>query len=186
MIHRCDSSSSGPVTVTFVRRVRSGLEADYERHVAALQDQAKEVRGYLGTSVIRDEGSREYLSIVRFDSIANLMEWEASGQRARWQRGLAGIVEGAATVRRAEGLEFWFTRARSMAKAPSSEKMAVVLVLVVWPLTLAIMPFAARYLAGVPAPLRTLASVVLQVVLMTYVIMPRVTAVLGGWLYPKD
>jgi heme-degrading monooxygenase HmoA len=104
----CTASMTGPVTLVVARRVLPGREADHERRLRALQQQVHGTEGYLGTEVVHKSAAHEYVSIVRFDSLANLRPWEASGQRERWQVELRGIVASDATVRHAEGLEFWF------------------------------------------------------------------------------
>ncbi len=112
--------------------------------------------------------------------------WEASGMHARWEVDLAGIVEGPADVRRAEGLEFWFrTTHHAGPQAPSRHKMALVLVVVVTVLALVIGPLLTRYLGQEPRLLRAFVGATTQVVLLTYVIMPRVTRLLAPWLYPR-
>jgi antibiotic biosynthesis monooxygenase (ABM) superfamily enzyme len=180
-----EATTTGPVTVTFIRRVKPGREHDYERALSALHAEVQGTPGYIGTNVVHEPGTREYASIVRFDSLANLRHWEARGMRERWQdEQLIGIVDGPAEERRAEGLEFWFEAPKHPARAPSPHKMAVVLVVVVWCIATAFALGVGPLLAGLPVPLRIFVSACVQVGLMTYLIMPRVTRVLAGWLFP--
>jgi antibiotic biosynthesis monooxygenase (ABM) superfamily enzyme len=181
----CTSEETGPVTVVFVRRVRAGKEPDYESHLKVLHHQLQGVTGYLGTDVVRDAVAHEYVSVVRFDSLANLSAWEASGQRERWQLDLDGIVDGDARVRRCQGLEFWFEGPSSAVNPPSKHKMALVLVVLVTSMSFAFTPVILHYLAGEPRLLRAFVSALLQVTLLTYVIMPRVTRALAFWLFDE-
>jgi antibiotic biosynthesis monooxygenase (ABM) superfamily enzyme len=181
----CAPVDTGSVTVAFVRRVRAGREREYERRLNELHQRVRDVPGYLGVSVVHDEDLHEYTSIVRFDSLASLKAWEASGMHVRWELGLEGVVEGPAEIRRVEGLEFWFTTPHhSGPHAPSRHKMAVVLVAVVTVLALVLGPLLTQYLGHAPRVVRAFIGATLQVVLLTYVIMPRVTRLLASWLYP--
>jgi antibiotic biosynthesis monooxygenase (ABM) superfamily enzyme len=183
----CAAVDTGSVTVAFVRRVRAGREKEYERFLNELHKRVRDVPGYLGVSVVHDEDLHQYTSIVRFDSLASLKAWEVSGMHLRWEMQLEGIVEGPAEIRRVEGLEFWFTTPHhSGPRAPSRHKMAAVLVGVVTLLALILSPLIARYLGHAPRVVRAFTSATLQVVLLTSVIMPRVTRLLASWLYPTS
>ena len=54
-------------------------------------------------------------------------------------------------------------------------------------LTLLVLVFGAlatSLLGGVPFPLRLAIVIAVEIVLMTYVLLPRITAALAGWIYP--
>jgi antibiotic biosynthesis monooxygenase (ABM) superfamily enzyme len=184
-VRPCTASTTGAVTLVVARRVLPGREAEYEGHLRSLQRQVHGTQGYLGTEVVHNGAEHEYVSIVRFDSLANLRAWEASGQRERWQVDLDGIVAGDATVRHAEGLEFWFESTQPSVRAPARNKMALVLVVVVAALSLVLVPLITHFLGNAPRFIRVMIGTILQVVLLTYVIMPRVTRVLAFWLFPS-
>jgi antibiotic biosynthesis monooxygenase (ABM) superfamily enzyme len=169
----------------FVRRVRAGKEQEYESHLKVLHQLVQGVPGYLGTDIVRDAAAHEYVSIVRFDSLENLRAWQASGQHEHWQLDLDGIVEGDAQVRRCEGLEFWFNVPNAATKPPSRHKMAVVLVVLVTVMSLCFTPVILHYFGTAPRLIRAFISATLQVILLTYVIMPRVTRVLAFWLFEE-
>ncbi len=184
-VRPCTASTTGAVTLVVARRVLPGREADYERQLRVFHQRIRGTPGYLGTEVVHNSADQEYVSILRFDSLENLRAWEASGQRERWQVGLVGIVAGDATLRHAEGLEFWFESPRPTARAPSRNKMTLVLVPIVTALSWVLVPLIARFLGGAPRLIRVGIGATLQVVLLTYVIMPRVTRVLAFWLFPS-
>ena len=184
-VRPCTASTTGAVTLVVARRVLPGREAEYERLLRVLHQQVHGTQGYLGTEVVHNSAEHEYVSIVRFDSLANLRAWEASGQRERWQVELDGIVTGDATVRHAEGLEFWFESTEPSVRAPSRHKMALVLVVVVAALSMVLVPLIARLVGHAPRFIRVTIGAIVQVVLLTYVIMPRVTRLLAFWLFPS-
>jgi antibiotic biosynthesis monooxygenase (ABM) superfamily enzyme len=176
----------GPATLVFRRRVKPGRDKAYQAWVAGIQAASRSVPGFLGAGTIGHPGrANEFISIVRFDSLESLVAWEDSELRRQWVAKLPpDLVDGEAEVWRPEGLEFWFTAPGVVpARGPSPHKMALVLAAVVFLLTVPLGPLLRVVLADAPPLARTAASVVLQVVLMTYLIMPRVTRLLSRWLF---
>src|SRR5688572_11746834 len=102
-----DHAPSEPVTVVVTRRVKPGREADYEKWLASLIDDAKSLPGYLGTSVQRPgpSGPREYTSIFRFDGVEHLRRFEESDLRRRALAEVGAFVEADATWTELTGLE---------------------------------------------------------------------------------
>jgi hypothetical protein len=188
MTTTAEQKDAGPVTLIFTRKVRPGREAEYRDWVSGIQAASRKVKGFLGASTMakgNNASGNEYVSIVRFDSFDHLREWEGSDLRRDWLAKLpVDVVEGEAKVRRLEGFEFWFTSPGiTPAAPPSPHKMAIVIYVIVVALVTALGPAVQSLLSGSPQVLRTMVVVALQVVLMTYVIMPRVTRLLAGWLF---
>jgi antibiotic biosynthesis monooxygenase (ABM) superfamily enzyme len=63
--------------------------------------------------------------------------------------------------------------------------MALVMIVVVYGLVLSLGTLVAQVMSGAPMPLRLLVTITLEVFLMTYVLMPRLTRVLARWIYPR-
>ncbi len=175
---------SGPVTISISRRVVPGREADYEAWVQGITARAITFPGHMGVNVIRPTPpSREYVSIFRFDSYQHSRDWEESSVRAEWLERLEGITEGEDAVEKATGLEFWFSLPELPAAHPSPHKMALVLLVVVYVMLTVITFLLAPLTGDWPGPLRLLLTVLCQVLLMTYLVMPRVTRLLKPWLF---
>lgn len=177
---------SEPVTVVVRRRVKRGCETAYEAWLGRLTSAAGSLPGYLGAEFHRPASpGGDYVSVFRYDSIAHLEAFEASDLRARFLAEVAPLVEADAVWQRTTGLELWFDPPKGTVVAqPSRHRMAVVLVAVVFGLVLALNFGLGPLIASWPLPLRLLLTVTLQVVLMTYVIMPRLTRALAPWIYP--
>ncbi|MCK6544483.1 antibiotic biosynthesis monooxygenase [Myxococcota bacterium] len=175
-----------PVTVVVTRRVKPGREAAYEAWLGRLLEDAKALRGYLGTTVHRPPpGGREYTSVFRFDSVANLRAFEGSELRRRALAEVVDLVEADAVWSRLTGLELWYTPPPgTVVPQPSRWRMALVMIAVVYGLVLSIGSVVGLVLVAAPAPLRLLVTIVVEVFLMTYVIMPRLTRALARWIYP--
>ena len=172
------------MTICIARHVVPGREQDYEEWLKGITADALRFPGHMGVNVLRPtRGSKEYVTIFRFDDYEHSRAWEESPVRAEWLGRLEGIVEGEDQVRKATGLEFWFSLPELPAAHPSPHKMALVLVVVVFTLLLVINAVLAPMTGDWPAVVRLFVTVVLQVALMTYFVMPRVTLLLKSWLY---
>ncbi len=180
-----EAGHEGPVTVSLARRVKPGRETDYEAWVSGVVAEASVFPGHRGASVLRPrQAGGEYVIIYRFDTYAQCRAWEESPQRAAWLDKLEGVIEGDPEVKRVTGLETWFDLPEvPAAKSPSPHKMALVLIVVVFVLVWALNVLLGPLMTGWPLPLRVLVIAVIQVVLMTYLVMPRVTRMLKGWLF---
>lgn len=181
------------VTAIIRRRVRPGREAEYEAWLLRLQAEARTLPGYLGVTTQRPatNGPREYVSAVRFDSLNSLQAFEASEMRARHLAEVAPLVQGDAVWERLTGLEFWFSAPPgTVVPQPSRPRMALVMIAVVFTLVLVIggainTAFAALTFEA-PYPLRLLVTIAIEVLLMTYWLMPVLTRRLARWIYPSQ
>lgn len=175
------------VTVVVTRRVRAGRERDYEAWLERLIGGASAMPGYAGSRVQRpEEGQRTYTSVFRFDSVSHLRAFEESDLRRRALAEVIDLVEEDAVWNRLTGLELWFTPPPgTVVPQPSRFRMAIVMIAVVYGLVSSIGTIVARVMADAPAPLRLLITITVEVFLMTYVVMPRLTRVLARWIYPN-
>ena len=183
-----------PVTVVVKRRVRPGHEAAYEDGLRRLQAEARALPlpGYLGvtTRTPAPGGPREYVSVIRFDRLAHLEAFERSELRARYLAEVTPHVEADAAWERLTGLEFWFSAPPgTVVPQPSRPRMALVMVVMVFTLVLLIGTAVNHAFAALPfetpAALRLLVTIALEVVLMTWWLMPLVTHRLARWIYPQ-
>jgi len=180
------NKAEGPVTVMISRRVKPGREADFEAWLSGITQEAHIFPGYLGANVIKPSSGDqpEFVTIFRFDSYTNLMQWENSAIRQRWLQLADEMADSESQVQRMPGLEFWFTPPdRSAPPTPPRHKMAIVLTLVIFLLSLVFTPIVKALLIGLPPLLAQLVTVAIQVGLMTYLILPRLTKLLSRWLF---
>lgn len=182
-----------PVTVLIRRRVKAGRELEYEARLQCLQTEARSFPGYLGVTTQRPapSGPREYVSAVRFDSLASLQAFEASELRARYLRDVVPLVEADAVWEQLTGLEFWFSApAGTVVPQPSRPRMALVMIAVVFTLVLVIGTAVNTVFAALPFntpyPLRLLVTIAIEVVLMTWWVMPWITRRLAPWIFPRQ
>ncbi len=177
-----------PVTVVVTRQVRVGSEAAYEVWLERLIEGAKGMPGYLGARVQRPGAGAPpvYTSVFRFDSVEHLRAFEVSDLRRRALVEVADLVEADAVWSRLTGLELWFTPpAGTIVPQPSRLRMSLVMIAVVYGLVLSLGQLVGAVLGAAPQPLRLLITIVIEVFLMTYVLMPRLTRWLARWIYPR-
>lgn len=179
---------SEPVTITVRRKVKPGREAAYEAWLKRLTEgAARDFPGYLGAEFHRPGPDGTYRSVFRFDSLANLEAFERSDFRAAMLAEAAPLFAADAAWERMTGLEFWFDPPPgTKVPQPSPHRMALVLIAVVFCLVLTLNLALGPLMAGWPLPLRVLITVTIQVMLMTYVIMPRLTPLIARFIYPKS
>ena len=184
-----DRSDRGEgVTIVARRKVKPGCEKQYEDWLDRLTRDAGSLEGYLGAEFHRPVpgGSGDYISVFRFASVADLEVFESSDLRARYLREVAPLVEADAVWQKMTGLEFWFTPpAGTVVAQPSPHRMALLLIAVVFVLVLILTTIANQIVGGWPFPLRALITTTVQVLLMTYLVMPRLTRLLAPWIYPS-
>ena len=96
------------------------------------------------------------------------------------------VVEEETEMQQVTGLEFWFNLPGvPVNMVPSPHKMALVLMVVVFMLVLAMNLIFGSVLSDLHMIVRIALVVIVQVMLMTYVIMPQVTRLMHPWLYSE-
>ncbi|WP_128515000.1 antibiotic biosynthesis monooxygenase [Tabrizicola thermarum] len=178
-----------PVTIVVRRKVKPGREKDYEVWLERLTRGAVEqFQGYLGAEFHRPASvGGEYRSVFRFDSVDHLDAFERSDFRQRMLAEATPLFAADAAWERMTGLEFWFDPPPgTKVPQPSPHRMALVLIAVVFTLVLILNLTLGLLMAGWPLALRVLVTVTIQVGLMTYVIMPRLTPLIARFIYPKS
>lgn len=179
---------SDPVTIVVRRKVKPGREKDYEAWVEHLTRGASEkFQGYLGAEFHRPPApGGEYRSVFRFDSLENLEVFEKSVFRQTMLADAADMFAADAAWQRMTGLEFWFDPpSGTKVPQPSPHRMALVLIAVVFVLVLILNLTLGPLMTPWPLALRVLLTVTIQVSLMTYVIMPRLTPLIARFIYPS-
>ncbi len=184
-----ESDDGQPVTVSVSRKVIPGKEAAYEEWLSGISKAGAQYPGHMGVNVLRpcDATRGEYVVIYRFDNYENARRWEESDERASWVEKVKPLVVGEARRKRVTGLEFWFNLPSiPVTMTPSKHKMALVLFVVVYTLVLLISTLLEPILGPLPTWGKLLVVIPIQVLLMTYLVMPRVTSLLKNWIYTKS
>lgn len=176
----------GPVTVSIARKVKKGFESQYEVWERDVIRKASQFPGYIGTNFLRPSvgTQNKYIIIYRFDSYQNACKWEDSEERQQWLSKIEPMLEGEAVKQKQTGLEVWFELPEiEVAKPAPRYKMALVLTVVLYFLSVGLNLLLRPILQLVPLPVNILIILIINVLLMTYLIMPKVTYLLRDWLY---
>ncbi len=182
------STQDSAVTVVISRRVKPGCEADFETFLTGVTGDCAQFPGYLGSSILRPASvdDPEYRVIFKFDQLHNLRCWERSEERQRWFAQAEALTVCPPTIQTLTGLETWFTLPGKAAIVPLPRyKMALVTWLAVFPLITFISTVLQHPLGAWPIVLRVLVITAIAVPTMTYLVMPQMTQLFAGWLYPS-
>jgi len=188
---------SGIVTFIVTHKVKPHLAAEFESVNRALNRIVESAEGYLGINVIKTvtEVMHEYTVILRFNSYRNLKNWAESPTRVEYVDQLRSLSDQTSEALET-GLEYWFTTPGSVSgvsddvsdarTVPPRYKMAIVTILVIFPLVIGVPALVGYVLedVGLSFILEVLVSVVLITVAMTYFAMPSITKLFSFWLYP--
>lgn len=182
-------NASRAVTVLVTRRVAPEHVAGFEDAMAGMMEAARRFPGHLGSQLIRpgEPGSSDepllHHVVFAFDDEAHLAGWQDSPERAHWLARLAPHTVGAQETHHLTGLDYWFTSAGGTSGArPPRWKVAVVTWLGIFPIVLFLFVTVAPLMADWPLVPRTLVFTALVVILMTWLVAPRLTRALAGWL----
>lgn len=180
------AQARGFVAVT--RHVKPGMEAQFEAGVQGCLECARTFEGYCGGEVLypaKRQGAWQV--ILRFESWEQFRRWEESPECRAWIERADALSTHPATVVKGNGLEGWFALPEvPAAQPPPKWKTAIASAIGLYPLLL-LMPLLLEPFAGkLPPPLRALVSLAVMMPLMTWVVMPQVTRLLKGWLYPAQ
>lgn len=176
---RATQADSAPAKVVLERRVRPGAGAEFEAWVRELLDSAGRSQALEGASVLSARG--EYVILLRFASQSDLHRWQSApdttallARGARHSSAVEGVVR--------TGFETWFTLPGQPmpVEPPPRWKMALVTWAALFPLVLVLV---AAVPPDVPFAINVALTTAIPTVLLTWVIMPRATRILHGWLY---
>ncbi len=177
-----------PVTVVIAQRVKPGREAQYEAWISGITKVSSAYPGHMGANVIRPQpGIRpEYVVVFRFDCYDHLKDWMTSRDRKYWVAKDKPLVESNPQIQQISGIEAWFSLPGQALRTPPRYKTALLTWIVVYALLnllgWTIAPFLQQAL---PFWLASLINSGIMVILITYVVMPRITRLFSGWLYQK-
>ncbi len=174
-----------PVTVVISQLLKPGFEAEYQKWQLEIDRAAKTYPGFLGTEMIKPVPGvqNEWVVVFRFDSTKHLDDWFASQLHDQLMKQAEPFFEKVHVRRVGRGFEDWFANAAGdVSGGPSQWKMAMVVLLTLYPTVMLLTLFVGPLFADWPLPYAMFASNVLSVVILTALIMPLVTRALGFWL----
>jgi len=177
--------SGESITVVVTRDVRPGRERDYAEWVHRVVSATARYGATGHTILTPDAGApTRRVLIVQFADEEGLRGWDHSEERHRLVREAGEFSS--VHIQRATGLETWFTLPGERAIVPPPRwKQLLVTLIGAYPLVVLLSAFVLPRLEAWPLLVRSAVLPVVLLSLMTYVVMPRLTRLLRGWLYPR-
>lgn len=183
------NDSGGIVTTVVTRRVKPDRYDDYEHSLRALLAEVEGLDGYLGADIHppASTGDPVYTSVFRFASLERRDDFQAGEINRRFLEAIEPLVDGDPVWATHTGLEMWFAPPPgTVVPQPVRWRMALLLGTVVYVLVLVLGRLAAMAMGGWPTPLRLAIVIAVEITLMTYLILPRLTRRLARWIYPRS
>jgi antibiotic biosynthesis monooxygenase (ABM) superfamily enzyme len=132
------------------------------------------------------------VAIFRFDNYANLHLWENSAERATWLEQAKDLFDTAPQFQENSGLEYWFTlppettnetKPATPRPAPPRYKMAMITMLAIYPVSTILNFLLGLVIVDIHPLLRSFIVILLAIILLTYLVMPRLTKLFAPWLF---
>ncbi|TWT37815.1 hypothetical protein KOR34_27790 [Posidoniimonas corsicana] len=164
---------------------KEGRQAELDARLVDLAKRSLDLPGVTGVHLMRPpEGSdsREFHLHRSFLNREESRRFYESQLFQDYQREAGPLIEGRAVVRPLHGFEAFF---REGAAVPPRWKMAVLTWLAVYPSVLLVSLTVAPLLESWPLPGKTAVLTMLVVLLLAWVIMPRLTRWSRTWLRPE-
>ncbi|MDX2215411.1 MAG: antibiotic biosynthesis monooxygenase [Oculatellaceae cyanobacterium bins.114] len=176
------------VTAVITHLVKPGREEGYEEWLRGIVPVAKRFEGHLGVQILRPRSGEpaEYTIVLHFDQHPHLQAWLESEERRDWIGRVQPLIQQSENVQVLTGLETWFQLPERPQKTPPKRyKVAIVTWLGVLILSSLIGYLLAPYLAWMPWVVRQMVTSALVVWALAYFVMPQLTRLFYGWLYPQ-
>lgn len=170
------------VTAVMSQRVRPHAWDDFRRAVAEATLVMRDFDGFLSCDLAEPvPGAQDdHVIVFAFDSRDNLDRWLHSDERRRVLRLIEPLIEGERTLNVVGGFAGWFTIDATWEPPRWKQAVAVLIALFPTTLTLGLVQRAlAPDAAWVPA---LFVSNVVGIAILTWLLMPLVTHLLGPWL----
>jgi antibiotic biosynthesis monooxygenase (ABM) superfamily enzyme len=177
------------VSVVISTRIKPGSEAAYrawELRIAAAQSKAPGFQGYRFEPPIKGVQD-DWLSVLRFDSEANLEKWLASPERLQLLEEAKPFTEEFHARVARTGFEQWFQTAAGSAASPPAWKQNLIVLLLLYPVvflfgTLVQTPLLSHWM-GVPFAIALFVGNVVSIVILNYLV-PWTSMRFSWWLAP--
>ena len=183
LILASDESTEPPVAMVFTHKVAKARVPDYlawRRKAIAAQ---AHYPGYLATEFFEPHDKLdEWVDVVRYDSLKDLDAWMESKERQNLTTELDTIVE-SRHAHQVTGLEGWFAvnRADQPINAPPPWKQMLSVLFALYPTVMAL-SFLNPVERNLSFPVQMLIGNILSCALLTWLVMPMVSRLLGFWL----
>jgi antibiotic biosynthesis monooxygenase (ABM) superfamily enzyme len=170
-----------PITTILKIKYKEGFKEECLQWMLETASIARNFDGLIERNIcISAEVETELLNIFTFRNNECLQRWENSEERIAQTKKGEMFIDAIKQKSQLAGLEFMFPTA----KLPKRWKMVVITVFIIFILLNSLVPVLQQFFTVLHFPifLKSLLGVAVMVSLMTFVILPFVSKVLGRWL----
>lgn len=127
------------------------------------------------------------LVILRFDSQVSLNAWRGTAEAATWRARLENVAIDKPSLETRKGVEIWFSSSSARyADPPAGWKTALLSIVGLYPTVMVLNALLAPLRGSLPGWFDALLSTCILSALITWPIMPLLTRIFHGWLYPAE
>ena len=176
---------AGSASSVFAYRIRRDREEAFQDWRRRILEAARKWEGFLGTESFDalDGVEPEFIVVVRFDSRAHLDEWLKSKVRNHFMNEVRRYVHHYTLRRISSGFEGWFDTSENTAP-PARWRQALVILSALFPVIMLMRTLLSPIFLMVPLPVAFLILLTLDMVFLTYVVMPGYSRLMNFWLRP--
>ncbi|MEO6149748.1 MAG: antibiotic biosynthesis monooxygenase [Mucilaginibacter sp.] len=170
-----------PVHVAITLKVLPGKEEEFKQALRKFMGESFDQGGVHGASMITSlPGDESEIGILRtFEDQAEKEAFYQSEQFRKWEEYALTLTE-PPVYRDLNGLEAWFLSSG----APPRWKMALVILLGVFPTSVFLLFTIGPFMKDLPAVIRLLITSVCMVGMLNWLVMPALTKAFHRWLKP--
>ena len=180
---------SQPVTVVVSRKVKPGMERDFERWQMGIRQASSKFPGFVDAEHFRPvQGLQDdWVVVFRFANAETLDAWFRSEERQRWLDRVKPLVSEERMQRIGGGLGGWFPATHNEAESmPPDWKQAVAVLFALYPTVMLLVIVATPRMESMPVAVGVFLRNVVSVAFLTWAAMPVVNRLLGPWLRPSS
>jgi antibiotic biosynthesis monooxygenase (ABM) superfamily enzyme len=181
------SDLQGGVTEVFVTEVSPDKEDVYREWLAKIHQVEAKFPGFKGMYVQspRTNQGRNWISLLRFDTLENLDKWLSSPEREQILIESKPLITSLESHRVISPYEGWFASLAKTGDIPPVWKQTMLVLLVLFPIIMLELRFLNPLTASLNPAAATFIGNALSVALIAWPMMPIAIALLSWWLSPK-
>lgn len=170
-------------TLVVKRLIKPGYEREYEQSLAKLIDQAEELDGYMGVNIARPQNKKNplYVFSAKFDTKEHLQKYINSPFRKALIHEWHDKSQGPIAEKTLSGVDWWFVLPGGHSDIPKY-KMVFLTIAAAYPIVMFFTVILTGFENIAYTALRTLFTITMTVILMTYFTLPFLINYFKKWL----
>jgi len=174
------------VTEVIIEQVKAGKQDAYRAWSNRIQQAQAKLPGYQGGyTQPPSPGGNEWMTLMRFSTIADLNRWMSSPERKALIGEAAGLVDKAYLHRVDTSFPGWSPTDPATGQSPPNWKTTMLVLLGLYPIVSLEIAYLMKHLSGLRPAFASFIGNAISVTLVAYITMPLLIGWLGWWLFPK-